>query len=274
MTDLGELAVREYGTVGHEAVVLHGGPGAAGSAEPVARGLADSFHVIEPWQRGSGDTPLTVHRHILDLQKISKKYARHRRPALVGESWGAMLALAYVAEYPVHTGRIVLIGCGTFDTVSRGKMNSILEERMDEGLRKQLAAIADEYSDPAVRLQKKYELTRHLYLYDSDGMPHDDVGAADPFDVNANKETWDDMIRLQDDGLYPAAFSVIQSPLLMIHGEYDPHPGEMIRDSLLLHLPQLEYHQLKRCGHSPWLERAARDEFFALLKSWLVANME
>lgn len=43
----------------------------------------------------------------------------------------------------------------------------------------------------------------------------------------------------------------------------------MIRASLEPHLPQLEYHEWERCGHYPWLEKAVREEFFAVLREWL-----
>jgi hypothetical protein len=43
----------------------------------------------------------------------------------------------------------------------------------------------------------------------------------------------------------------------------------MIRDSLTPYLPQLEYHEWARCGHYPWLERAAGKEFLATLRHWL-----
>ena len=55
----------------------------------------------------------------------------------------------------------------------------------------------------------------------------------------------------------------------MLHGAYDPHPGALIRDSLLPYLPQLEYREFARCGHYPWLERHARDEFLLELRAWL-----
>jgi pimeloyl-ACP methyl ester carboxylesterase len=55
----------------------------------------------------------------------------------------------------------------------------------------------------------------------------------------------------------------------MIHGDADPHPGPETRDCLRRYLPQLEYVELKRCGHYPWLERSQLDEFFPLLKGWL-----
>ena len=55
----------------------------------------------------------------------------------------------------------------------------------------------------------------------------------------------------------------------MLHGADDPHPGPAIRDSLRPHLPQLEYREWDRCGHYPWLERAAREEFLVVLREWL-----
>jgi pimeloyl-ACP methyl ester carboxylesterase len=77
------------------------------------------------------------------------------------------------------------------------------------------------------------------------------------------------MLRLQEAGVYPAAFAAIRSPVLMLHGAYDPHPGGMIRASLAPYIPQLEYREWERCGHSPWMERSVREEFFAVLWEWI-----
>ncbi|HEX2973757.1 MAG TPA: alpha/beta hydrolase, partial [Tepidisphaeraceae bacterium] len=114
------LKTREYGTAGPVVLVLHGGPAAIGEAAPIARGLAGSFRVLEPWQRGSGEKPLTVAQHVADLHHLIT--CRGIRPALVGESWGAMLALAYAAAHPASAGPLVLIGCGTFDAVARARL--------------------------------------------------------------------------------------------------------------------------------------------------------
>jgi hypothetical protein len=43
----------------------------------------------------------------------------------------------------------------------------------------------------------------------------------------------------------------------------------MILASLKPYLPEIEYREWERCGHYPWLERAVRDEFFAVLRGWL-----
>jgi pimeloyl-ACP methyl ester carboxylesterase len=259
--------------VGPIVIVLHGGPAAAGSAAPLAQGLADSFRVLEPWQRGSGEEPLTVRIHISDLHDLIRMNCDKQRPAMVGESWGAMLALAYAAEHPGSVGPLALVGCGTFEEKSRMRMHSILNERMDENTRREIAAIEKKYPDPNVQLMKQYELTKQLYNYDPVGKEQNENSAAS-FDMQAHKETWNDMIKLQKNGVYPRAFSSITSPVLMLHGSYDPHPGQMIRDSLRLHLPQLHYVELDKCGHSPWIERAVQDEFFILLKNWLAQNLD
>jgi pimeloyl-ACP methyl ester carboxylesterase len=77
------------------------------------------------------------------------------------------------------------------------------------------------------------------------------------------------MLRLQASGSIPATFERITCPVLMLHGAEDPHPGELIRDSLTPHLPQLEFRSLPRCGHYPWLERHAREAFFHALREWI-----
>jgi pimeloyl-ACP methyl ester carboxylesterase len=151
-------------------------------------------------------------------------------------------------------------------------MHANLDERMDDGLRRRLARLAEEIPDPEERLAKGYELTKALYNVDPIGLGEEDE-ESEPFDVRAHIETWDDMLRLQGEGVYPAAFGVIESPVLMLHGAEDPHPGRMIRASLEPYLPQLEYREWPRCGHSPWLERGVREEFFAVMRDWLTRHV-
>jgi len=77
------------------------------------------------------------------------------------------------------------------------------------------------------------------------------------------------MVRLQTEGVYPAAFAAIDVPVLMMHGSFDPHPGRMIYDGLRRFLPQLEFYELERCGHYPWVERHAAKPFFQVTLRWL-----
>lgn len=236
---------------------------------PVARGLADSFRVLEPFQRGSGAEPLTVARHIADLDELVRSGSGGARPALIGSSWGAMLALAYAAAHPASAGPLVLIGCGTFDPAARARMQAIIEERMSSDLRRRLERLPEEFPDPDERLRVNGDLVLPLYSYDLITTCQE----LEACDARACQETWEDMVRLQEEGVYPAAFAAIVTPVLMLHGADDPHPGRMIRASLAPYLPQLEYREWDRCGHYPWLESAVREEFFCVLVGWLAQHL-
>lgn len=267
------LYARNYSSGAARVIVLHGGPGAPGSAGPIAERLAETFAVAEPWQRSSGGAePLSVARHIADLHEFVGACCGGAPPTLVGESWGAMLALAYAAAHPEAAGPLVLIGCGTFDREARQRLQQTMAERMDPELRGRMREIADRVADAGERLRLTYELTQRLY--DFDPLPEESHVSIASLDLAGHTETWEDMLRLQEERVYPAAFASIQSRAIMLHGAYDPHPGTLIYASLKPYLPQLEYREWERCGHSPWRERHAREEFFAFLRSWLEQAVE
>jgi pimeloyl-ACP methyl ester carboxylesterase len=246
-------------------IVLHGGPGAPGSAEELAVGLSDMFRVVEPWQRGSGGLdPLTVATHIADLHEIVLNVRDDPSPALVGESWGAMLALAYAAEYPHDTGPIVLVGCGTFDKQAQAHVVKTREDRIAQYLAKHPEYVEDLNLDLNERIMKWHDMT-DTYKAISSTPRNQDL----QIDVKAHTETWNDMLRCQENGKFPESFFRILSPVMMLHGSYDPHPGKMIRDSLKKYIPQLEYREFERCGHQPSIEQFAREEFFSEMHDWL-----
>jgi pimeloyl-ACP methyl ester carboxylesterase len=151
-----------------------------------------------------------------------------------------MLALAYACSHPENARALVLIGCGTFDAESRARMKELIGERGTE---------------------KAYDFCpAHADREDS---------WMENFDIRAHTKTWEDMMRLQENGTYPESFSRITAPALMVHGSYDPHPGRMIYDSLTPYIKNLQYRELEKCGHYPWREKFARDRFFAIMIEWM-----
>lgn len=260
------LRVRSYGPAGRSVYVLHGGPGAPGSAALLARDLSDPLHVLEPWQRSSGDVPLTVDRHVEDLAEVLSRYTPDEKPALVGESWGAMLALAFAARYPDRIGGLLLVGCGTFDRPSREQLEETIERRTSKALRARLNALLQTIPDEEVRMRVAHEQSDPIYTYRRIPGLEDPIESVDP---RGHHETWQDMVRLQESGVYPAELASIRCPVLMLHGSWDPHPGSMIRDALADRIPQLEYQELDHCGHSPWVEEQARDRFLEIARGWL-----
>lgn len=258
------IEVRRYGATGPHVVLLHGGPGAPGHMAPIARRIAHAYRVLEPFQRGSGQDRLTVRTHIEDLREVlAADGVRHAH--LVGSSWGAMLALAFAAAHPALATSLVLIGCGTFDARSRSRFTSNVAERLGPAARALIDGLPEIEPDPDARLRRISELLLPAYSCDliSADLENERV------DARANLESWDDMLRLQAEGVYPRAFLGIAAPVLMMHGDRDPHPGPSTRDALLPFLPRLEYHELEKCGHYPWLEREAREPFYERLEEWL-----
>jgi len=146
------------------------------------------------------------------------------------------------------------------------------EQRITEEMREHLRNLEAECLQPAERIRRMQQVFSRADDYEPI-VGRNEQDMTPDFDLEAHTETWNDMLRLQAEGVYPEAFGRIKSPVLMMHGDHDPHPGRMIEAVLRRHMPQLEYHELARCGHSPWNERHARDEFFAVLRSWLFRHL-
>jgi pimeloyl-ACP methyl ester carboxylesterase len=224
-----------------------------------------SFRVLEPFQSSIGTT---VADHVADLNEVVESCSEGIAPAMVGHSWGAMLVLAYAAAHPGMVGPIVLVCSGTFDLAARDRLSANLAKRMDQDMRRRLERV-QQLPNPNDRFRALGDLTMEIYSYDL-ATTDQEIDESEP---GSNHETWEDMVRLQNEGVYPAAFAVIKSPVLMLHGARDPHPGGMIRASLARYIPQLEYREWERCGHYPWLEKATRDEFFSVLRNWLANRL-
>jgi pimeloyl-ACP methyl ester carboxylesterase len=246
--------------------VLHGGPGAPGSVASLARALSTDFRVLEPLQRRSGGAPLSVDLHVADLAAVLPEPV-----ALVGWSWGAMLGLSFAARHPSRVSALALVGCGTYDPDSRARYREAMARRMGERGRARVEALRreiDAATDPVERdrlFAQWADLATSAQAFD----PLPDPEPPLPFDPVGHEETWRDAVRLQDEGIEPAAFAAIRCPVLMLHGEDDPHPGPSTRDVLRRLVPHLEYVSFPRCGHSPWLERHGREPFLRALREWL-----
>ncbi len=257
------ITVRSYGGGSPPVVLLHGGPGAPGHLAPLARELGQSFQVLEPLQRRSGARPLTVAQHVADLAEVALEQALY-----VGSSWGAMLGLSFAAAHPRQVTGLVLIGCGSYDPQSRESYLRSMEARLTdadvehfERLRSSLNEASD-CDEQDLFFTQLGEMASKAQAYD----PIPGASFGERCDYRAYLETWNDVLRLQSEGIEPAAFRVIEAPVLMLHGADDPHPGPSTFETLRACLPQIEYLEFEHCGHLPWLERQARNHFLSVLR--------
>jgi len=267
-----KIETREYGLGRPSVVVLHGGPGAPGSAEGLARGLSKSFHVIEPIQRRSGGPILTVNQHINDLADVCPAQS-----VIVGWSWGAMLALSFAALHPERVLALVLVGCGTYDSSSRNLIKLAVLSRLSAKDRERYKFLADALNATLSEDKQEESLAELGALVEkaSSYAPClNDVPSTGSLrlDVIGHRETWTDVLRLQAERIEPRRFQSIRVPVLMVHGDTDAHPGKQTARVLRQHIPQLEYEEITRCGHTPWHELHARRTFFDLVRQWIIKS--
>jgi pimeloyl-ACP methyl ester carboxylesterase len=80
------------------------------------------------------------------------------------------------------------------------------------------------------------------------------------------QKVWPEAKALRSSGALLQALQKVTCPITALHGEWDPHPIDGAFDSLT---PLYSGIVLKECGHTPWIERRARDQFFDLLQKEL-----
>lgn len=109
------LHAQTFGDASHPTViVVHGGPGGDYRSLESLSALADQYFVVFYDQRGSGqsqrvpDSELTVDAFVDELDGVVDHFAHGQRVRLVGHSWGAMLAAAYLGRHPEKVEQAVL----------------------------------------------------------------------------------------------------------------------------------------------------------------------
>jgi pimeloyl-ACP methyl ester carboxylesterase len=88
-------------------------------------------------------------------------------------------------------------------------------------------------------------------------------------DYQVYQGVWGDAEKLRRGGKLLKLGKQIQCPVVAIHGDYDPHPAEGVYIPLSSALGDFRFILLEKCGHCPWYEKNARENFFDILKKEL-----
>jgi pimeloyl-ACP methyl ester carboxylesterase len=256
--------VRIYGKAPYSTAVVHGGPGAPGELAPVARELARHHGVLEPLQTAS-----TLQGQIEELRTVLERYAR-LPVRLIGHSWGAMLSFIFAAQYPSFVEKLILVSSGVFeDRYAEG----IAATRLGRLTEKEIAAVdslSRTLDDPTATEKNKVFAELGNYMSKADSFdPILDEGSIIECQYGVFRDVWKDAQEMRTSGRLLALGRQICCPVLAIHGDYDPHPAEGIRTPLAGVLKDFTFVLLNKCGHRPWLESAAREEFYAILEQEL-----
>jgi pimeloyl-ACP methyl ester carboxylesterase len=256
---------RKYGKPPFSVAVIHGGPGAAGEMEPLARELASNRGVLEPIQ-----TRDSIKGQVEELKTILEKNA-DLPVALIGFSWGAWLSFIFAANYPAFVKKLILVGSGPFEEKYALAIRKTRSDRLNKKGREEAESLIKVLNVPATghqtRIFKRFgELCSKADAYD----PVSRESEAISLRVDIFQSVWKEAEQLRRSGELLRLGKNIKCPVVAIHGDYDPHPAEGVEKPLSPVLNDFRFILLKNCGHKPWIEQKAREEFFRVLKKELV----
>lgn len=255
---------RTYGEKPYRTAVVHGGPGAPGSIAAIARELSGERGVLEPLQ-----TATTLKGQVQELYEIL--CSQGDLPViLIGHSWGAWLSFILAAEHPSCVSKLILVCSGPFEQHYVAELKEKRFSRMSPEERAEADEIieylysgGDEKKDE--KLAKLGKLVEKSDNYDTEEIKTDSIDRI-KVEGNTYQQVWDEAENMRISGQLLEYGEKIKCPIVAIHGDYDPHPAEGVRDPLSRTIRDFSFHLLEKCGHTPWKERHAREEFYRILK--------
>jgi len=256
--------LRRYGNAPLNVAVIHGGPGAAGGMAPVARELASGWGILEPLQ-----TATSLEGQVEEVKVVLEKNGDHP-VILIGWSWGAWLSYIVAAYYPSLVKKLILIGSGPFEEKYVAGLRETRLNRLSEKERIEFISILEILSDPSVKDKSTSFARLGALCSKTDSYNPIECGMNESDMVNCDgdifQSVWKDAVELRRSGKLLELGKDIKCSVVAIHGDYDPHPAEGIQKPLSAILKSFRFILLKNCGHMPWVEREAREEFFRILK--------
>lgn len=276
-----ELYIREIGQ-GQPILILHGGPDFDHTYFlPELDRLADAFRLIYYDQRGRGRSAknvqpedVTIESEVADLERL-REYFQLGSVALLGHSWGAVLAMEYATRHPQRVSHLVLMNTAPAsqsdymllrqdrrarapDDIAQLKAMAASDAGYQEGDPEAVAAYYRIHFRAALQRPEHHEkiIQRLRASFTQEG-----IRKSRAIEERLMHETW----RLNDYDLLPR-LRQLHIPTLVMHGEYDFVPRECAAH-VAQSIPGARFAVLKDCGHFSYLEcpddvRKEIDEFF------------
>lgn len=228
--------------------MVHGGPGAPGSAAGAARLLAGRDGAVEPLQSaGSVDG-------LVDELAGQLRHVAGGPLAVVGHSWGAMLGYLVAARNPDLVSALVMVGSPPLTAAAEDRAQRRRLAGLSAAERDELGWLSEQADEGPVAGRWEALLQR--------------TESVEPLAIEAEwlafhadhaRRVWTEAMRRRDQLV--AEGRRIRCPVTVVHGADDPRPLAGVIDPLCEVLAQLHVVVLERCGHFPWIERHARGPF-------------
>jgi pimeloyl-ACP methyl ester carboxylesterase len=258
--------LRKYGARPYTIAVVHGGPGAPGSIAPVAREISSLAGILEPLQ-----TKNSLEGQVRELHDVLNEHA-DLPVILIGHSWGAMLSFIVAARYPALVKKLIMVGSGPFEqkyaeNIAGDRLNRLSEKKRIEAINLIDIINGSAAGDKDKSMGRLGELFAEADTYDA--LPSEKEPEPLEASEEINRLVWVEAKKLRLSGELLEMGKKIKCPVVAIHGDYDPHLAEGVREPLTRVLKDFRLIRLEKCGHEPWTERYARDKFYQILKNEL-----
>jgi proline iminopeptidase len=268
---------------GHPVVVLHGGPDFDHTyLLPELDLLADSYRLIYYDQRGRGKSAegvrpedVTIRSEVEDIERLREHFGLDSI-AVLGHSWGGLLALEYATRHPECVSHLVLLNTAPVSHEDFMLLRQELPKKRtpddlerlkalrstagyQEGDADTVAAYYRIHFRPTVRQHDQLEslVERLRASFTKEG-----VLKARAIEDRLVAQTW----LVEDYDLLPA-LRRLNIPTLVLHGDYDFIPVECA-EHVARAIPGARFALLEDCGHFSFIERPeqVRAEIAALFR--------
>jgi proline iminopeptidase len=254
-------------------IVLHGGPDFDHSyLLPDLDRLADAFRLIYYDQRGRGRSldgvqpeDVTLTSDLDDLDAV-RQHFQLESPALLGHSWGTVLALEYARGHPTRVSHLILMNpapasvtdLSVFQKAYVQKLGADMDRQREilasaaykEGDPEAVAARYRLHFKPALRRPEDFEKLMETMKAAFIRQGKEGIVKARAVEDRLMRDTW------QADGydLLPRLRN-LNIPTLVISGDHDFFPGE-IAGHIAQAIPNARLVTIRDCGHFAYLECA------------------
>ncbi|HZM85085.1 MAG TPA: alpha/beta fold hydrolase [Blastocatellia bacterium] len=252
-------------------IVLHGGPDFDhGYLLPDLDRLADTYRLIYYDQRGRGRSAegvrpadVTLTSDVEDIDRVGQQF-RLEAPALLGHSWGAVLALEYALRYPTRVSRLILMNPAPASASDVAVVRQVYLERLGADMDRQRAilaspayqagdpeAVAARYRihfKPSLKRPEDYERMMATMKVGFISQGKEGILRARAVEDQLMRDTW----QVAGYDLLPKLGS-LRVPTLVIAGDHDFMVGAAER--IARAIPGAELVTIKDCGHFAFLER-------------------
>lgn len=258
------MNIRIYGSKPFKTAVIHGGPGASGEMAQTAKALAIRRGVLEPLQ--SADS---INGQIEELKKQLEENA-DIPVTLIGFSWGAWLSFIFAANNPEFVKKLILIGSGPFEEKYAGQVQQTRLNRLSNTEKREYQAIIQNLSKSLCpQKEPLFERFGRLCLKTDQYEPLENEPEKIDLSIDIFRGVWPQAAEMRKSGELLKLGEKICCPVTAIHGDYDPHPYEGVKKPLGNILENFRFIMLRKCGHKPWLEKQAKEEFYKILEKEL-----